>query len=382
MRVLMFNYEFPPLGGGAGNATFYLLKEFAKYNSLKIDLITSSIGKYEERQFADNIKIYYLDIGKNRDLHSQSNKDLLKYSWKSYCFAKDLIAKNNYDLSHSFFGIPCGYIAMRLELPYIVSLRGSDVPFYSKKYFLLDKLVFKKLSKKIWQNSKAVIANSADLKSLALESTPRQKIEIIYNGIDLKEFSPNYEINKKFTIISTSRLIKRKGIEYLVDGFIKFNRKYNDSKLFLVGSGDLKEKLEKKVCKAKIQNKVEFLGIVEHCKIADFYKKSDVFILPSLNEGMSNSLLEAMASALAIIATNTGGSGELIDKNNGMIIEKQNSNSIFKALEKIYLDRELLKNMKLASRKRSAEMSWGDVAEKYFEIYKKVHVRYLRYLQF
>lgn len=368
----MLNYEFPPLGGGAGNATFYLLKEFAKYDNLKVDLITSSIDKYKEEQLADNIRIYYLDIGKNKNLHSQSNKDLLKYSWKSYYFAKNLIAKNNYNLTHSFFGIPCGYIAMNLKLPYVVSLRGSDVPFYSKKYFLLDKLIFKNLSKKIWQNSKAVIANSADLKSLALESIPRQKIEVIYNGVDLKEFSSNYKINKEFIIISTSRLIKRKGVEYLVDGFIGFNKKYSNSKLFLIGNGNLKEKLEKKVCKANIQNKVEILGIVKHYKIADFYKKADLFVLPSLNEGMSNSLLEAMASGLAVIATNTGGSKELINEKNGIIIEKQNRNNIFKALEKIYLDKELLKSMKLESRKKAEKMSWNGVAEKYFEIYKKV----------
>ena len=373
MRILMFNYEFPPLGGGAGNATFYLLKEFAKYNNLKIDLITSSVGKYKERQFADNIKIYYLDIKKNKNLHSQSNKDLLKYSRISYSFAKNLIAKKNYDLAHSFFGIPCGYIAMKLKLPYIVSLRGSDVPFYSKKYFLLDKLIFRRLSERIWKDSKAVIANSMDLKNLALESIPYQKIEVIHNGIDLKEFSPDYKINKEFAIVSTSRLIKRKGIEYLVDGFIEFNKKYNDSKLFLIGDGNLKEKLEKKVYEANIQNKVEFLGVIEHYRIANFYKKSDVFVLPSLNEGMSNSLLEAAASGLAIIATNTGGSRELINENNGIIVEKQNSSSIFKALEKIYLDREMLKSMKLASRRKVEKMSWDNTAEKYFEIYKKVY---------
>ena len=64
MNILLLNYEFPPLGGGAGNATYYLLKEFSKFNDLEVDLVTSSIDKNKEEQFADNIKIYYLDIGK------------------------------------------------------------------------------------------------------------------------------------------------------------------------------------------------------------------------------------------------------------------------------------------------------------------------------
>jgi len=373
MRILMLNYEFPPLGGGAGNATFYLLKELAKCDNLKIDLITSSVGKHKEKQFAKNIKIYYLDIGKSdKSLHTQNFKDLLKYSWKSREFAKHLISENNYNLIHSFFGIPCGYIAMNLRLPYIISLRGSDTPFYSRKYFLLDKLIFKKLSKKIWKNSRAVIANSEDLKNLALNSAPDQKIGIIYNGVDTKEFRPSNKTNQKFTVISTSRLIKRKGIEYLIDAFIRFNDKYNNSKLLLIGDGDLKKELKERVRKADIQNKIDFLGLVNHFEIAAYYQQSDVFVLPSLNEGMSNSLLEAMASGLAIVATNTGGVKNLVNSANGVIIEKQNSNDIFNTLERLYLDNNLLRSMKVNSRKRAEEMSWEKVAGEYYQLYLSI----------
>lgn len=367
----MLNYEFPPLGGGAGNANYYLLKEFAKYNNLKIDLITSSVGKYEKKQFADNIQIYYLDIKKDKNLHSQNNKNLLKYSWKAYWFSKKLIKKNNYDLIHSFFGIPCGYIAMKLKLPYIVSLRGSDVPFYSKKYFLLDKLIFKRLSKKIWQNAKSVISNSENLKRLALQSIPKQKIAVIYNGADIKKFYPICKLDKKFIVISTSRLIERKGIRYLIDGFIKFRKKYSNSELILAGDGDLKDEFEKKIKKRKIEKAIIFLGKIKHDDLPNIYQQADIFVLPSLNEGMSNSLLEAMASGLAIITTDTGGTKELVNDSNGIIIKKQNGFDIYQAFKKLYLNSELLNNMKLTSRKKVGKMSWDIVAEKYLKIYKK-----------
>ena len=73
----MLNYEFPPLGGGAGNATYYLLKEFSKYDDIEIDFVTSSIDEFKEEKFSKNITIYYLDIGKKGNLHYQSNKNLL-----------------------------------------------------------------------------------------------------------------------------------------------------------------------------------------------------------------------------------------------------------------------------------------------------------------
>ncbi len=368
----MLNYEYPPLGGGAGNATYYLLKELAKEKNINITLVTSSIGKYQEKNISDNVKIYFLNIGKKGNLHYQSNKDILNYTLRAYLFCKKLNKKNNFDLVHAFFGIPCGYIAMKLDLPYIVSLRGSDVPFYNKRFYWLDKIIFQRLSKNIWERSKRVVTNSEGLKILAERSCAEQNFEVIYNGIDFEKFKPQKRENNKFTIISTSRLIKRKGINYLIDAFIKFNKKYKESDLIIIGDGNLREKIEEKVIKSGLKDKINILGTIDHNNINDYYKKSDVFVLPSLNEGMSNSLLEAMSSGLAIISTDTGGTRELIDKRNGIIINKKNINDIYKSLENLYTDRQRLKKMKWESRNKAEKMSWDNMANKYFLIYRDI----------
>ena len=360
----MLNYEFPPLGGGAANATHYLLKEFSKIKDLEIDLVTSSTDKFKIEQFAPNIKIHFLDIGKNSNLHYQSNKDLLKYSWKAYKYSKRLIKEKFFDLCHAFFGIPCGYIAMKLGLPYIVSLRGSDVPFYNKRFEKLDKLFFKKLSRKIWRNSKATITNSDGLKELALESSPKQKIGVIYNGIDVEKFKPlkAKKKSKKLTLISTGRLIKRKGYQYLIPAI-----KNPDIKLQLIGDGNLKKELEQSAKENKAD--VEFLGKKSHKEIIKYLQKADVFILPSLNEGMSNSILEAMACRLPIITTNTGGSKELI-KGNGFVIKKRNINELKNAIQKFIDDPKLIKQMGDRSRKLAEKMSWESMTGKYWGVYK------------
>lgn len=369
-RILFLNYEFPPLGGGAGNATYYLLKEFSKYEDLEVDLITSSTDKYKKEEFAKNINIFYLDVGKKGNIHFQSNKDLLRYSYKASKFIKKLRREKKYDLVHAFFGIPCGYLAMKTKLPYIVSLRGSDVPFYNKRFYFLDKLLFKRLSKKIWGKSKKVIANSDGLRKLANSSSPNQGIDLIYNGVDINEFFPSNNINEFFTIISTSRLINRKGISYLLEAFIEFNRKYNKTKLILVGSGDLEEELKSRIQLAGISSAVDFIGAINHDELPNYYKQADVFVLPSLNEGMSNSLLEAMSSGLAIVATNTGGTAELVDQNNGIIIKKGNQSDIINALEKMYLDKKLLHDYGANSRRKVETMSWQVAASRYNKIYE------------
>lgn len=364
-RVLVLNYEFPPLGGGAGNATYYILKEFSEFPDLELDLVTSSIDKFKIEQFAPNIRIHYLDINKNGNLHYQSIKDLLTYSWKSYKYCKKLKKKEKFDLIHAFFGIPCGFIAMKLDIPYIVSLRGSDVPFYNKRFYWLDKLVFKRLSRKIWSRAKRVVVNSQKLKELANASIPMQEIEIITNGIDINEFTPkNHIVNEKnIKLVSTGRLIERKGYKYLIEAIAEMN----NITLTLVGDGNLKDSLQELA--KKINANVVFADKKGHTEIVNILQDSDIFILPSLNEGMSNSILEAMATGLPIITTDTGGSKELVD-DNGLIIEKESSTSLKEAIEKLTNNHELIYNMGNNSRDRAKAMSWAKVAGEYKDIYE------------
>jgi glycosyltransferase involved in cell wall biosynthesis len=120
---------------------------------------------------------------------------------------------------------------------------------------------------------------------------------------------------------------------------------------------------------AGVDGKVDFLGSVSHDKLTELYRSADVFVLPSLNEGMSNSLLEAMASGLAIIATDTGGTGELVDGQNGVIVAQNSAAEIYDALEKIYNDREALNKMKISSREKVADFSWAKVGDRYKDLY-------------
>jgi glycosyltransferase involved in cell wall biosynthesis len=370
MKILMLNYEFPPLGGGAANANYYLLKEFSKNKKIEIDLITSSTSKYRKENFANNINIYYLDIGKNpKNLHLQSNKDLLTYSFKAYFFAKKILKNNQYDLIHAWFGIPCGFLAMLLRKPYIVALRGSDVPFYNKRFEIADKLLFKHLSKIIWKNATSVIANSEGLKQLALKSAPNQKIEVIYNGVDTNEFKPsrNKKYGKTLKIICVARLIKRKGIDYLLKALGEL--KEIDFQLTLIGDGDQEENLKNLAKELGISKKVKFLGAVPHSKIAKHYQENDLFVLPSLNEGMSNTILEAMACGLPIITTNTGGAKELIKKNGFKI--KPGSVEELKKNIALYIGKtSLLKSQSNISRENTKKLSWKSIANNYLYIYK------------
>jgi L-malate glycosyltransferase len=381
MKILFFNYEYPPLGAGAGNATKYILKEYAKEGDLEVDLITSSLDEnYHEEKIGNNVILHKLPIGKkSQNINFQSQKDLLIYTWKAFFFARKLLREKKYDLSHAFFTVPCGFLAWLLKkqygLPYVISLRGSDVPGYNKRFSGLY-VFLKPLIKNIWKNAAAVVANSFGLKTLALETNSKQEIAIIENGINTEAFFPDAERRPKDKIILTSgasRITTRKGLNYLLGALAELIPVYPNLHYRILGEGDEKNNLENLTRELGLAKNVEFLGNVLHEKTPVFYQEASFFVLPSLNEGMSNAMLEALASGLPILTTDTGGARELVkDGENGFILKMEDSADIVEKIKKLLTDPALQEKMAQRNRAIALEKSWKKVAEAYKNIYQKI----------
>ncbi len=376
MKIILYGYEYPPLGGGVANALKHLLEEFSKYEDLEIDFITSSLdNKYKVEQKYPNIKFHYLKIGqrKQEDYHKQKPMHMISFSWKAYWYTWKLILRKKYDLNH-FFGFPGGLVslAFRWRMPYIVSLRGVDVPGYNER-FKTFYLFYRPLSRVIWMFADKVITNSNGLRELARETAPKKPIEVIPNGVDIEKFHPVDKDKKysKFSITAGGTLMgKKKGLRYLIEGFAFFHRQHRESQLTLIGSGDEEENLRELAKKLKIQNAVKFVGRKTHDWIAEHLPKFHVFVLPSLSEGMSNSALEALASGLPLILTNTGGTEEILNEN-GFVVQKKNPNEIHHRLKQLYIDPAKRTEMGRKSREIAEGMSWGVVGKNYHKLYKE-----------
>jgi L-malate glycosyltransferase len=375
MKILFLNYEYPPLGGGAGNATKYLLQEYAKYEDLSVDLITSAIDdEFVESQINGRVGIFRLPIGKNgKNPQKQSIKDLLVYSWKAYFFARTQLKKGeSYDVIHSFFSVPCGVLAMFLSwefrTPYIVSLRGADVPGYAERFTFLY-VFLRPIVRLVWKYAQYVISNSEGLKRLALKTKPDQTIGVIYNGVDTDFFCPNEEKRnlKTFTILCASRLTKRKGFIYAIEAFSKISQKYKHIRMIIAGGdGNATEELKKYVEQLGLTKKITFFGEYDHGSLLKLQQSSNIFLFPSMNEGMSNSMLEAMASGLPVIMTPTGGAQELIEEGkNGFLVRFREAQDITEKLEILIQDKELCVKMGRESRRRAQVLSWSSVALEY-----------------
>ncbi len=368
LRILVLNYEYPPLGGGAGNATYYLMREFAAFDDLDITLVTSSTDAGRTEHPYENTTIHFLDIGKKGTLHYQTYRDLITYSWKAWRFCRTLHREQPFDLVFAFFGAPCGFIAYLLGIPYIISLQGSDVPGYSSRFRLLDRLVLRRLSRIVWRKAGHVTALSKDLRELAYKTSSQKEIQVIHNGISCEEFRPSETVRDgNCTLLFVGRLIERKGITYLLQAMAKLRDTCPNLHAYIVGDGPLRDELRAEADALGIGGQVSLEGFVPHGDLLAYYQKADVFVLPSLNEALGHVTHEALASGLPIVTTDTG-AAELLD-GNGIVVPKGDAGAIAKAIERLLHDNGLREQMAKQSRALAENMSWRTIADAYYELF-------------
>jgi len=372
----MLNYEYPPLGGGAANATYHLLSEFAKYSDIHIDLVTSSANnKHEIENFSENINIYKLKINKS-NIHYWNMSEIVKWTWDAYFSSKKLIKNNKYDLCHCWFGWPCGLLGyyFKKKNPYLVALRGSDIPGYNPRLKLLDTVLFSHISKTVWKNAKSITTLSKDSSEMA-KNTLACNFKVIHNGVNTNQFYPKNVYSDEIKLLFVGRLIERKGVEYILFALEELKKKYTDKKISLtiVGSGNLEDKLKHLTEELNLKKNVSFLGARKHEELPDIYREHDIFILPSINEALGNVTQEAIASGLALLTTETGAS-ELLDEN-GFIFKKRDSKDIVEKISILIENPEILNSFKIKSAELAKSMSWKSCADSYLQLYKEITQR-------
>ncbi len=371
MKILAISHEFPPIGGGGANACYFLTKGFVERGH-EVTLVTVNYQGMPEEETINGAQILRVNAKRSHKEHC-SFKEMLSYLMKAYPVAKKLQKKNNYDICLIFFGIPSGPIGYMLKkkykLPYVIRFGGGDVPGFQERFTKVYKLIAPAI-KLIWKNADARIANSEGLKDMALKFYDRKPFEIIPNGVDTEVFYPEKrESDGEFRILFVSRLIERKGLQYIIPQLKQIqNNTEKKVKLIVVGDGPYRENLEKIAEEHGVTDMICFEGQKNKSEIVPYYQNADIFILPSAKEGMPNVVLEAMACGLPVVMTPCEGSKELV-ADNGYILAVEDM-----AMKITELANSPEECCRLGERSRSRveeEFSWERVVKAYMEVMKE-----------
>ena len=262
----------------------------------------------------------------------------------------DILNRDDAQVLHIFFG----HIAVHLlpliqtwSKPSVVSFHGADV------LVDMDKRAYRKATRAMLGAVTRVFVRSASLKNAVVElGCAENKIDIVRTGIPLQEFpfrERAFPENGEWHFLQASRLVQKKGIATTLHAFTRFLQKYPGATLTIAGEGPMMAELKELTRKLKIADRVVLPGFLPAEKLSELYYASHIFLHPSETgsdgnqEGIPNSMLEAMATGLPIFATKHGGIPEAIENGvSGILVPERDHEALSEALIKSVQDRQVL----------------------------------------
>ncbi len=375
MRVLMVNYEFPPIGGGGATATLFLAKALLKQGH-EVCVLTGGIGWQCQRSVEEGVEV--VRIPTLRKLKDRANiLEMSSFALAGILWLPAVVRRFKPHRAIVMFTIPCGHIGLALKkiwgVPYVISLAGGDVPGQTTQVNFYHQLLGP-LRRAILANANAVVANSDGLANLSRETDPVE-VEVIPNGVDCLYFKPGQKTTTEqepFRFLFVGRLSSEKRLSRLLDELAVLRRSWVEPfVLHVVGDGPEASKLREQSAKLELKNIVFWHGWIDRQSLRDIYQNSDCLVNNSLYEGMSNAIQEAMASGLAVIASAVRGNTDtVVHGESGLLFDPDQPNGLQQAMRQVMADRDAARSLGLRARDfAQTRFSWDSAAERYMALF-------------
>lgn len=294
MKILVLNYEFPPVGGGGSYVSYDISKGLAQLGH-EVDVVTMKYKDTPSFETVDGMNVYRVPClrTKKEICHPWEQ---LTYLISAKFFLKKLMRQKKYDFCHAHFIIPTASLALWLRkkygLKYYITSHGSDVLGYNRRF---DKLypLLKGMWKKIANGAEFITAPSDFLRDKIKAVDPLLYVKVIPNGIDEKKFSVK---KKKKVILVVARLFENKGVGDIIEAISSID--LGAWRLEIVGDGPEMETLKKRCEDAGLikKKKAVFHGWIDNKdqRLKKIYEESAIFVSASRFESFGMTVLESV----------------------------------------------------------------------------------------
>ncbi|MBI5352960.1 MAG: glycosyltransferase family 4 protein [Chloroflexi bacterium] len=375
IKILIINSEYPPIGGGAGNASANIARGLASLG-YEVSVLTAHFAGQPRLEICDGVTIHRIPSLRRR-LDRSGPLEQLVFILSASFWTLFQAWRKRPDATLAFFGMPSGAISWLLKklhrIPYIISLRGGDVPgFRPYDFKKLHKWIAPFL-RIIWHSASAVVANSNGLRDLALAFDSSIEIPIIPNGVDGSFYTDESRAWSPVRILSVGRVVHQKGLNLGLRALAKLTDL--DWEWHIAGDGSEIELLKTLARELGISERVKFLGWQSREELSKCYHQANLFLFPSRHEGMPNAVLEAMSSGLPVVATRIAGNEELVvDGVTGWLVNTEDVDSLREGLRRLIVEEKMRMQMGQAARQRvEKEYSWENTARQYSHILENIN---------
>lgn len=386
MKLALLAPECSPSWGGVGSYTFNLVNNLPKDVDVHIITIDRSINdSYENLLLNKGIEIHKVTKVSPNDSFFYN----LKFQLALFTKIKKINDNYNFDLIHSHSGHLPHYLSQFWNVaPMIVTVHTETKGWRAARNLIRYKKarteMFSDLFAPFISFGEKTTFKRADRLLPISKFTLKQinqaygvdtasRAEVVYNGVDSKLFKPkdNVEKNKEVTISFFGRFISIKGLEIFLKALKLVKKEGYSIKILLGGRGN-KDYLEKFL--PSLKHDVQFLGRVNYQDMPILYNQSDIIVVPSLYEGCSGVILEAMACQKVVVASDVGGTPEIIKNgHNGLLFKSRDFNQLAHKIISILEETEDVNSIRKNARKTILDrFDWKQKGIEIYENYLKV----------
>lgn len=388
MRILIVNFEYPPLGGGGGVATKQYAEELSKRpfdgaeGKHEVHVLTSAYKDLPRVETKGNLHIHRVPVGSRTDLATAPLLSLLLFAPAAFWRGLVLCWKTRFDVINAQFvvpsGVPAVFLSLVFRIPLVVSFVGADIYDPTRGISPHRHWYMRALIRWIARRSAALTAISEDTKRRARElHSIKKEITVTHLGftpastaiasrqeLGLSEDTP--------ILVSVGRLIPRKGYDVLLKAVSQL--KALDYKLVIIGDGPLKEDLKRQIDELGLSNKVELTGFVSEEKKYQLLQAADIYVSAALHEGFGIVFLEAMSVGLPIVAPNDGGQCDFLQEGrNALLVAPQDPNALAAAIERLLSDSQLRLHMSQSNKQDAQKFTLENTTKQFEQVLTKVY---------
>ncbi|MCE5338475.1 MAG: glycosyltransferase family 4 protein [Methanomicrobiaceae archaeon] len=279
---------------------------------------------------------------------------------------------NSYDVvhahSHLFFStVLCALARKFRSTPLVVTNHGlvsQTAPGW------LQRLYLPTVGKRVFRTADAIICYTETERDQVVDlGVSPEKIHVIHNGIDTSVFAPSTSSSPKKQILWIGRFTPGKGVEYLLNGFQAFAQEFPDYTLVMVGRGPLNDDFTKMIQGMGLEEKVVLKDFVPNKDLPDLYRESPLFVLPSLEEGVPRTILEAMACGRPVVCTALPQLVNIVS-GCGVLVPTRDAVAVADALSTLVSDPAFARNLGQSARARIvSQYSWDDTVTRTLDLY-------------
>ena len=376
LKILVITHEYPPIGGGGGQVVRDLCEGIAS-EQYTFHILTAHFKNLRELEQQPNLTIERLK-SRRTEAYRAGLLPMACFVWKSFWRALKIIRRWKPDLIHAHFAVPGGAAAALAGIitgtPYIFTAHGGDIPGGTPEKtgtwfrFILPFTRF------IWKRAAARIAVSEASKQLALVQYP-VKIYVIPNGIRTEEYRPDAVTAGDVPhIMYIGRFSPEKNA--VLVPHILARIKEIPWRCTMLGDGLQMDEIQGLIEDFGISKRVSLPGWVSPEQVKEYLQTIDILLMPSFREGMPVSGLQALASGAALVMTDIGACGDMVDEGqNGFLVNAGDEVGYAKALTALLGSREKLISHKKHSLIKAADFDFDSIFQSYRDLYHRVSKR-------